>query len=208
MRSRKALLGTVVFAIAATAALIATRGESAAKVNLQQTASTTNNTAQQYRADATEQYRTRVANDLQQAAKAVGVRIDEKQLLITTRNDALISVAPAYEKKDVFLFMHASFAANSTCANVFPEGDYSVRIVPTKSGEPTRTEYINASGKVVARGQLMAETRKANPEEKGQLQVGIQLRHTGGLKARTVFGVCRCQWIPLFRWRRLHSVVV
>jgi hypothetical protein len=86
-----------------------------------------------------------------------------------------------------------------------------VRRVPVArtpaKGRATKAQFINSAGKVVATGSLTSEERKALPEEKDKVQVGIQLRHTGGATARTTLGVCRCQWIPIFRWRRLHVVV-
>jgi hypothetical protein len=159
----------------------------------------------QARAAATE-YRSRVAAGMKEAAAHVGITIDEGKLMLATRDDALVAIAPASGEKDVFLFMQASFA-ESTCAEVFAAGYYRVKTVPAAKGRPTKAQFINGEGKVVATGSLTSEERKAQPEEKDKLQVGIQLRHTGGATARTTLGVCRCQWIPWFRWRRLHVVV-
>ena len=151
--------------------------------------------------------RTLVAADLQQAAKRVGLKVDESHVMVATRDDASVSIAPAEGQKDTFLFMHASFAL-AGCNQLFPEGYYSVRVVPGAQGtNPTKAQFVNSEGKVVATGRLTSETRKAQPEEKDKTQVGIQLRHTGGPTAMTTVGVCKCQWIPWFRWRRLHVVV-
>src|SRR2546427_11660605 len=92
---------------------------------------------------AASDYRTRVAADLQEAAKRVGVRVDGSKLMVATRDDAFLAIAPAYDQKDVFLYMQASFSGES-CAAVLPDGYYSVRIVPVSKGNPTKAQFINA----------------------------------------------------------------
>jgi hypothetical protein len=158
------------------------------------------------RADMT---RASVADAMSQAAQKAGVSVYKEKLVLATRGDTIIASMPTTDDKKGFLFVYVSFAEGS-CAQAIPAGFYTIQANTTRKGSP-QARFINNSGKTVLVARLERHVRKAFADEENQLDVGIQLRHVErptGQSARTILGICKCQYIFPFSWRRLHSVIV
>jgi hypothetical protein len=153
--------------------------------------------------------RASIADAMSRAAEKAGVSLYKEKLVLATRGDTIIASMPTTDDKKGFLFVYISFA-EGTCAQAIAAGFYTIRATTTRKGSP-QAQFIDSNGKVALVARLERHVRKSFADEENQLDVGIQLRHAErptGQSARTILGICKCQYIFPFSWRRLHSVIV
>jgi hypothetical protein len=155
--------------------------------------------------------RASIADAMNRAADKAGVSLYTEKMVVVTRGDTIIASVPTTDDEKGFLFVYVSFAEQA-CARAIPSGFYTVKGPAGKGGR--QAHFIDSSGKVAIVARLEQHERNAFPDEKDQLEVGVQIRHLerpNARTARTIVGVCKCRQIHKRchqRWKRLHSEIV
>ncbi len=161
-------------------------------------------------------FRSRIAADMSRAAKTAKRVIDTNRMVITTRDDIVVVNAPIVKppgrasifEYPMFLYLGVSGTA---CANVIPNGFYTVKVVSDPADKVPQAHYIDSKGYTALVNPITVETRHASrPGEEDLLKVGITLRSTEaqGRAGFIIVGTCRCTPHPRYGWVIIHSVIV
>jgi hypothetical protein len=110
---------------------------------------------------------------------------------------------------NAIMFTYLSFP-KAACAQTLPPGFYTVELYRDPAIREPKARLVNIETQTAAILPIIVEEMKARPDDEGKDEVGATLHSTVGPDGvrRVSVGVCRCQYIFPFSWRRLHIVIV
>jgi hypothetical protein len=149
----------------------------------------------------------KIASIAEKIAFEIGATVRTKDMTFSTFQGVKVTNIPIVNSEPYEMILHISTEESPNLKAEIPDGYYIVKVDNPETDK--MGDLLDSKGKFVKKTPITYEVEETNEKDKDKVYSCVSMHSESSKAGRVIImGTSKCQWIPLFSWRKLHTVIV